>query len=247
MIFFKKRNIVVDAFTARPAIFDTAKIQEASKFLPEWWKKLPSKFPTVLSNGIILNNTTMKKCDGFIDLYRHGMIIPMWCDLTIKTTPESYSYMYSGDKLDPVVSHGIHEYGEAFDDYMHLKITSPWLFSEKSGVKFHFTSASWSQIKYWQDLIVVPGIVDYKYQTSTNINVFVPKINNQIELSHGQPMVHIIPLSEYNIEIRNHLISDQEWLSMLERHSWKTTLTGRLRLARSIGKEQGKCPFGFGK
>ena len=60
MFLFKKRKIVVDAFTARPAIFDTAKIQEATKFLPEWWKNLPSKVKDVLSNKIEVEYPTLK-------------------------------------------------------------------------------------------------------------------------------------------------------------------------------------------
>ena len=247
MFLFKKRKIVVDAFTARPAIFDTAKIQEATKFLPEWWKNLPSKVKDVLSNKIEVEYPTLKRCEGFLDLYRHGMIIPMWCDLKIKTTKDSYSYLYSGEKIEPITSHGIHEYGNAFEDYMHLKMVSPWLMSEQREVKFHFAPASWSLIDYWKDLTILPGIVDYKYQCSTNINMFVPKADNQIEFNHGQPLIHIVPLSDYDLEVKNHLISEQEWSVMYERHSWKTKLHGRLRLARSIGKEQGKCPFGFGK
>lgn len=246
MFFFKRKKIVVDAFVSRPAIFEYAKIQETNKFLPEWWKKLPTKVTSVLSNSIELKYSTMKRCDGFLDLYRHGIIMPLWCDLTIKTTPDNYSWNYSGSGLSPLESHPNWEYGPEFDNYIHLKIASPWIFSENTGVKFHFAPASWSQIDYWKTMVIVPGVIEYKNQCTTNINMFVPKINNQIQLEHGQPMVHIIPLSENNVEVRNHLLSDEEWRVKHERISWKNTFNGRLKFIKKIEK-QSKCPFGFGK
>ena len=51
---------------------------------------------------------------------------------------------------------------------------------------------------------------NYKYQIGTNINIFFSNTKANIDIAAGQPMAHIIPLSESPIEIKTHVISDDE-------------------------------------
>lgn len=58
--------------------------QPASKFIPDYYKKIPVK-----SNvGDQKNSLTVKKCLPFIDVMTQGYIIPLWCDVQLSFTDD---------------------------------------------------------------------------------------------------------------------------------------------------------------
>jgi hypothetical protein len=104
----------------------------------------------------------------------------------------------------------------------------------------------WSQEDY--NFRVVPGVVDYRLNGFTNVNIMIPIENNEYTVPAGVPLVHIIPLSDKRLKIKNHLISKQEY-DMMSNHStsfyegWKSVK----KLIRKNDTRETKCPFGFGE
>ena len=143
-IFLKKSKIVVDCFTTNSVINDLHPIASANNFYPEWWKRLES---TVMANGpsgVLRPEGTIKRCDGVLDLYKQGFVIPLWSDLIIETTEEgNYRYQFPTDGNPPITNHLAAQMGPAFEKLMHIKVISPWLAEEKSGVKFSFNQPTW--------------------------------------------------------------------------------------------------------
>jgi hypothetical protein len=230
-IIIERKTLTIDCFTSNPAIIEYFPIVAANKCYPDWWKKLENHFVTKSEqSGISHNTPTLKRCDGLLSLYSKGFCIPMWSDLIIETNGEGeYRYQYSADEMNPVVSHSQRQMGPTFNNMQHLKMLSPWMIQEKTGVDFHFTGANWNLIDNMFKINVLPGVVNFRDQMSTHVNMFLPKAQNRVEFTAGQPLVHIMPLSEYNIKLKNHLITEKEFETKMLKYSFLSSFMGRYK------------------
>lgn len=246
MFFFKKKKIVIDAFTKISGIQELHPIVPASKFLPDWWKNLPSSYNAQDNNTIVVQRPTLKRCDGFTQYYKTGFIIPMWIDVAIKTTANGqWAYRLASNDTETIIdSHSRNEFGNEFDDLLHLKLHSPWLLSEKTGCQFHFASPFWNNIKTLRNFYTPPGIVNYHHQSSTHINLLFPKEDNQITIAAGTPMVHIVPLTDRTVEVRCHVVSEKEH-NQIYLKNYLGSFLGSYKKNKKSRNENKRCPFGF--
>jgi hypothetical protein len=249
MFFIKKKKIVVDAFTSNQSVHDFFPIQTAVNFIPDWWKQIPSTYESTNKFGLKLKQPTLKRCDGFLHLYRKGFIIPLWSDLIIETK-ETGQWFYSWSDLNGnnIIDHEREQIGNSLPHMIHIKITSPWAIREKTGVEFHWTDPMWNKLEKLSKISVLPGVVNFKYQNTNHINCFLPAENNRYEISNGQPMAHCIPLSDSDVEIKTHMVSNEEFINMrlldTQRFSFLNFYKNKVKI---IDKKEKKCPFGFGK
>lgn len=202
-IFSKKSKITIDCFTINQDIIDLFPVTLAADFIPSWYKDLSA---TIMHKR--LPHPTMKTCPGVTDLFTKGIVIPLWADLNLKLEHDVVKDLIHPDLIH---RHTSQQWGNNFDKWTHIKIISPWQFKEKTGCKFLFTNGFWWQQR--NELQVLNGMVNYKYQHTTNINCFVNKsvFPNQFTIPAGQPIVHIIPLTDKRINIKHHAVSDEEW------------------------------------
>jgi hypothetical protein len=247
--FIKPKKVVVDAFTSKPYVYECSPIKPAVHFLPNWWKSIPPTYELEDDNGVKTKNSTIKRCDGFIDHYKTGFIIPLWSDLNISISNDFLGYRFGykfSDECSEIRFHDVAEFGSTFSEYQHMKIISPWFFREKSGVNFAFIQPTWNQINLTKNIIFPPGTINYKHQCGTNINIFFKKYQSiQYELEFGMPLAHILPLTEKRIVIKNHLISDNEIQKMTSEYGTRIKFLGKYKTKLKIEKEQNKCPFNF--
>jgi hypothetical protein len=246
MIFFRRPGVIhVDCFTHRPDVFTFSRIDHSRKFIPEWWKKLPKKFPEPFHPF-----STLKTCQGFIDLFQKGMILPMWADISIKLGEigsTKYAWQYS-DALSELSVHNIHQRGTYLPDdkFQHMKLRSPWLVKTKQDLDWSVNGISWCHDDPF--LVLFPeGVLNFKWQLGTNINFFLKreKEMRSILLEAGQPMVQFIPLSEKKIVLHHHLVDEKEIKNMQVELKLP-----KFRNAYSLGKKilqekESKCPFSF--
>lgn len=203
-IWKKKEKLHIDCFTNFGGITKLFPIESSSAFMPEWFKKLPTTAQTDTGGNV----GTVKLCPGITDTLKAGIVIPVWCDMfvdhangVVKTEPEE---MADGHPSWQWGNHSL------FKGYHHLKISSPWRFREKTGAKFMMTNSFWNdpQTNYF----VPNGILDFKYQTTTNINIWIPKNkfggSGKFLLEAGNPLVQIIPLEDKEIVIHMQEVSD---------------------------------------
>ena len=210
MFLFKKKKIIVDAFTTNDYIEKFFPVAKASSFIPKWFTDTPPHYNHTSEHGAQYKVPTIKRCIGLQDLYKQGFIIPLWSDVTLTIKGDgNYAWMWA-DKSTVANSHAREQYSKGFNKLLHLKIHSPWIFQEKTGVNFLWNQPTWSQLDLLSSIFTPPAIVNYKYQIGTNINIFFPNTKANIDIVAGQPMAHIIPLSESPIEIKTHVISDNE-------------------------------------
>jgi hypothetical protein len=131
-----------------------------------------------------------------------------------------------------------------YDGYSHIKLGSPWLFKEKTGVKFSWHQSDWHRTDIIDRCRIVSGVVDYKYQNQTNVNLFVKKSTN-VEFKAGEPLVHIIPISDKRVVLKTHLVDPLEFSKMEYRPAQYTNSYRTHK--KSVEEQERKCPFGFGK
>lgn len=256
MFFFKKKKIVLNCFTNRQDVFEYAKIAHAKKFYPDWWKKIPKliNVPNTLSGKKnmehLIPRPTMKNCSGMTKCYQHGVIIPLWSDLSIFVSDKSknyYEYLFA-DLASEIQVHTAEQRGEfaAEEKYSHFKIVSPWFLTCDEEIDWVWMEPTWSDVEP-DRITLLPGIMEFKYQHSTNINFLVQRENQnkQIILKHGRPMAQLIPLSDREIDLRLHKLTEQEFNDLSKKQK-SVAFHGKYEKIKKIKKSQ-TCPFGFGK
>lgn len=240
-IFFKKTELTVDCFTTNINAFELFPIQESKHFYPEWWKNLPKNEFTENRNGLPIPISTMKRCEGFINLYQSGFIIPLWSDIIIQTHGmNNYSFEFA-DGVSTLSYHNSDQLGPQFVNYIHIKFESPWRIQEKTGVNFIFQQPSWNNPSDLINSHVLPGIIDFKYQFTSSINLFILK-NKRYQWAAGRPMAHVVPMSDKKIKLKMHLISEEEKSKMRVMNRSMPFFQSQYRKYKEIKESQ--CPFG---
>lgn len=215
-MFFKfiKNKIVLDCFTCRADVFQYSKITEASQYIPNWWKNLPK--PEVSFKNFDKNQVSnMRHCVGFIELFKNSFVIPMWSDLLLQIGREGtneYRWQYA-DRVSSLTIHPAHQRGTYLDElkYQHFKLGSPWVLKTNRYVKFCWSGAVWNMDKPEQ-IIWLPAVDDYYYQTSTTINFMCKREKEltEIIIPFKQPLVYLTPMTERKVILKTHLVSENE-------------------------------------
>jgi hypothetical protein len=234
---------VLDCFTIDEAAYNYAPIVKASKAIPKWWKALPSPSIGNASSDPTHNNN-MRRCYGFVELFKRGLILENWGDIHIRVEESKYTFWTA--TRDKPGEHLVSQYQGAFDGYHHIKLTSPWLFRESTGVHFSYIAADWCLDAF--DFKVLPGVIEYRVNRSTNVNIMLPKRTTpyDIYLPLGQPLVQMIPLNDAKLDIRMHLVDEHE-LGKISNNRVSTFrgLREQIKLVnRNDERRDSKCPFG---
>jgi hypothetical protein len=167
----------------------------------------------------------------------------MWADLTLVTNPDgTWSHLYSAVEYMPnIVGHEEHTHGGALNGYIALKILTPWLMEEKSGIKFNITSPVWNNLDKLNMFTTLPGTVDFKYQNTVNNIMVISRRRNEITWQCGEPFLHIMPLTEKEVNVVCHVVDKQEYddryLAKMYRSSFISTYQ----------KSKARCPFHRGE
>lgn len=258
MFLFKKKEIVLDCFTTDPFSYEFTKLQPAVKYLPEWWENLDTSVKH-MENEIV---STMKNCHGFISLYKNSFILPYWGNLELdisSKTEKTYSWntTYSIPYVEKSETIGYHlpTQFDGFVDsnYFHIKITSPWILKSKRNIDYITFDPIWNRSNI-TDYTILPGVTDYKYQHGTHINIMVEYRDKprKINISVGEPILHITPLTEEKVVLKYHLIDEKEYNKFSSLRVWKGT-PGKVYsdsknfINNYIKINKSKCPMGFSK
>lgn len=250
--FFKNKTIVVDCFIKDPIVHELFPIKPIRDDIPDWFKKLPKSYEIHVNKKVLgevyTDSPTIRSCNGINNYYSKGIAIPLWSDLTMLVHKEGFSYYFT-DGISIVTSHPPFQHGNNFQNLGHIKIESPWRFKEKTGVHFIMTEPFYNNNKILGKYFTAPGILEFKYQHATNINTFFPikenKKEDQVKFQAGDTLAHLIPLSDKNIKIKNHLVTDVEYEKLNVGFNYSSNTYYKNKNIR-IQNEK-KCPFGFGK
>lgn len=234
--FCKPKRINIDFFTVREEVFYNAKPQKAKFFTPKWVKNLPKPYFDEDVNAPLRLMKTIKNCPAFVDLYASGFMFPLWSDLNIEVTPENYRYQFA-DNQSSIAFHGRRQYRgfELEDSHLQMRLANPWYMVTDKDVNMLWTAPVWNNFGV-DDIVIAPGVFSaYKSLYETNINMFVKRQNNKIyQLNFGDPLVHIVPLTNLQVQLRYHLITPKELESMLRKSPIHLLELNRHRKARKL-------------
>jgi hypothetical protein len=213
MFLFRNKKIVVDAFTNYAEVHQHFSIQRSTNHYPDWWKALPKTYETKTFHNVNIELPTTKTCVGIINYFKNSFTMPLWSDVVLQTEEDgSYVYEFSARNSLGIETHPKSQYGHEFDNYIHMKFLAPWVLTEKTGVNFLAAAPTWNLSQHLNDIHILPGIIDFKYQYAMHVNMFLPKKQNRIFLESEMPFLNLIPLTEKEVEFRTHLISNEEFV-----------------------------------
>ena len=96
----------------------------------------------------------------------------------------------------------------------------------------------------------MPGVIDFYYQHKTNVHLFIRRSmdTNEFVIPAGHPLVQIIPLTESEIELHLHVVTQQEY-TQLESKQRRVHFLGQYFKTKKLMKQQdrGRCPLHFWK
>ena len=236
--FFRKPKLEVICYTDNSIAYEYYKIEQASKYIPKWFKDANSMY--IDENQFHEPQSTIKKCPGIINLLTKGLILPLWTDINIYTDiVNNVIETSSADITTEIARHSSRQWDSYLnpDNYSHMKITSPWAFSVKDDTQFYWNSSFYNNKP---DILhyIAPAIVDFKVQKATHINIFIPRISQHTILKAGFPIIQLIPLSDKKLVIKHELVDSNK---MKQIHLKPHTFMDRYKTIVKL--EKNKCPF----
>lgn len=238
-----KNKIVLDCFTDRSEVYELARVDRATKFLPDWWKALPN----VDSNAFI-PEPNAKYCVGLINSFANSLALPLWSDLHIDVAPEgdpSFRWQFS-DGASNLQSHDYSQWAGFVppEKYLHLKLIGPWRIKTKSDVQFFWSEPTWNLLTS-TNIRVLPGVIDYKNNTATNVNIMVERTDKptHVRLKFGTPIAFITPMTDKKVELRHHLVSSKEMDDLAGAAQRRISFLRSSKIAKQVREANHKCPF----
>lgn len=249
MIFwFKKKQAVLDCFTPHSYIQELYPIGKASHHYPEWFTNLPK--PDILNHDREYW-TNMKKCVGFLNYFKESIAMPFWENAAIRYTQNNIRV----DSQIGITTHDKSQFTGFLDDtYQHIKISTPWIFKANVKTKFIQTFPIWcyQSESILERIIHCPGITDFYYQHSTNVNLFLKRPTRITSesgiLNAGVPLVFFTPLEDIKIKIKNHYVDSIEFENLKKSYPGMPGKLSAYFIAkrdRDKADKQKKCPFHF--
>lgn len=233
---FPQKKIVLDCFTPSEITIKSAPIDFAIKHMPDWWKELEPTYMNELAPA-----GTMKSCIGMIDFYKYSVAIPLWSDLAISVQNKQYGWQFS-DAATKGQVHRLEVEATGFmpKGYGHLKIITPWVFSCKEDIKWVWSTPLYN-LNENPDIVIPPGIVNYRHQNSTNINMlFDISQDRKMIIKLGSPLAIITPMSDRKVEIVRHLISKEEYDNKVRNN---LAFVRKYEKIKELTEKFSSCPF----
>jgi hypothetical protein len=261
---FKTPKITVDAFTSGYELSQLFPPEPAGPFTPKWFNDTAPTVnnPYIKQGQPAQTMSTIKYCPGFKYLYDKTWVLRAWSEFILTTNDNNTMEVEASGKVD---MHPSVQYGAGFKGMVNAKLISPWVFREKTGVMFAWIGAAYNRND--QDYQILDGIIDFKYQGGTNVNLMLPCPPPQPPLANplqirppnkyqytikaGTPLVLLAPMTEKEVDFKVHCVSEDEYQRMGKHpHSkfgayYASKKFMQEREEREAARK--KCPFGFGK
>lgn len=210
MHFFRKSKIHLDVFTNRRNVMEYAPVVNGIEVIPTWWKNLPKQFT---SENSLLPIPTMKTCVGVQDYYNKSVALPLWSELHVNVEGFSYNWQFADESTRAEV-HNSKEYEGILPDqnFGHLKINSPWLFSTKEDLNWVYTQPIYDNASF-ADFCLAQGVLNFKYQNTTSLQLFINLETNRTFTIPFRTTFLLTPMTDKKIVIHRHLITDEQYAS----------------------------------
>lgn len=168
----------------------------ASKFTPEWFKRLPQK----VDGRNILNNSTIKRCMPFLDAMSIGWIIPLAADVQIRSSGEggfsgiNYEWKFHKPMIEnhSMQQLGTKDHPNPINPKPPMKFLNYWAIKAKPGWSVLFVPPLNRPNELFE---CIAGMVDCdRYFEFVNFPFVFNKPNFEGIIPAGTPLVQAIPI-----------------------------------------------------
>lgn len=249
---FKRKKLVLDCLTFNNQICELFPIAPATEHIPNWYKALPAMVPHKFRppQGPIVETElpSMKYCSGFKDFYAKSFVLPSWSDYEFFVDEDGRITSSNVQNMGDYQSHNTLQWGRGFPGMCSVKLNSPWRMKGPKGIYW-----AWVEAQHHRppDIQILSGMLEWYHQHESNVNILLPKAEKDTAtytIEAGEPLVHLIPMSEHNIEVRNHVVDMLEWEKIKPWHHsrFHSYLKTRAMVEKKEAEMPKRCPFGFG-
>jgi len=220
---FKRNEITVKLYTYEPNHFEFFKLRKGTSDFPDWFKKLPSEY---YEDGFIPAPVpTAKRCPSIINYFKKSMVIPSQFDFYLKAGQDNTSGWLAPTQDSANMIKTFNNKQKTGFDVPHVKIDTSWLCVEETGIDFMIVDAYYNNFN--QPWRIIPGILDFKYQYSLNINIAYNIQEDPIFIPINTPLSFMIPLTEKDVKYEHHLVSNDEWKHIRNKCATKNTFLSK--------------------
>lgn len=212
-MFTHKPNIKFSTFD--PFLLENLPPVEGKKSMPEWFSNTKSYGGdwdiTSGAKGLCpLKGPTMKRCPVLNEYFQTGVTVPLWTDIDfyVDCKEKSIEWRYSNTyhDLELISSHSPEQYPELAGDYIQIKFINPWIAQCNTDISWLITRPAYSNLEFDKHgIIFCDGVVNFKRNFSTHVNLFFPikTENYSVSFKAGTPFQKLIPLYNKPINIIN--------------------------------------------
>jgi len=180
---------------------ETAPIQPAMTFMPEWFKKMPAQYMKKImtpdiGKGAPLSSTRL--CPGLVEYFKKGFIVPLWSDLLIDVSRKGKEVKWFWKFADDEYKLDVHS-PEQFLNYvpghaqktihMVFKVISPWTVQLPKGYSMYQLPVYY---QFDPNFHVLPGIFPGDTYSELHSQLCVTTLD-QFIIKRGTPIAHYVP------------------------------------------------------
>ena len=181
-----RKKIKAVFYTPNKNAFDLFKPETAAKATPSWFGKADN-------NGFDIN---VQNCRGMREFFRHGVSIPLWSDLRLKSTDDRIEWEFSDKTSELQVENNFGVMQR--DKHALCKLIVPWAVECTEPVHFMQVQNMWEPSA--SAFRSINGTMEFKYQHAINLFLYIPP-NTDTIASAGTRFFMLVPLSERQLEI----------------------------------------------
>ena len=207
---FKKKEVITLKFkTFDPFVLKNLSPTSNKLKHPQWWKDTPpfSGDGNNSANFESIKAPTIRRCPAINDYFSTGVTVPNWTDIEffIDGPKKHMEWRYANnyETMELVQPHDSSQFPELSNKYLHAKIISPWIAECDSDINWMLTKPSYFSEYDDQDVLFCDGVVQFKNNFVTNVNLFFPIKDHTytVKFTAGEPFQKYIPLTEKQVNI----------------------------------------------
>jgi hypothetical protein len=231
----KKNNPKVTFFTEVEGLIESSPIVPLISHVPDWFKSMKS--------NLDLTSSTIKRCPSFIDFFKKGYVVNMWCDLylNVKNTKEGgIEFQWKTPDIQFTFEMHSHEqFLEHTPTHIQekikfiLKTVCPWNVKTEKGYSLYQMPMTYSYNSFFE---VLPGIVHSDIYHTINQQVCIMKEGEYI-IKKGTPLAVYVPFKREDFDLEMKMMDKKlKHSSMVEKRCIKSKFKNRFNnYKKSLG------------
>jgi len=236
--FFKKDNPKVTFFTEVEGLIESSPIVPLMNHIPQWFKSIKP--------DLDISSSTIKRCPSFIDFFKKGYVVNMWCDLYMNVQKTNEGIKFEWRTPDEQFKFDTHSH-EQFLDYtpQHikekinfiLKPVCPWNVKTEKGYSLYQLPMTYSYNPFFE---VLPGIIHSDIYYTINQQFCVMQ-EGEFIIEKGTPLAAYVPFKREEFDLEMKMI-DKELKHdlMVEKRFIKSKFKNRFNnYKKSLGENNG--------